>query len=184
VRPARSSRPSPTGGARHPASSPPSPGRRRASPFGAHADEQAIIDGTVVAGQLSSPTRTRRFGVFLNDGTGSKMSYHIDPRRVSRLGSCRPAGQERPRQLTLQLTLTSRAPADRRDGAARVHHRRWRVHGTAPGAAEVVGNIYLPQGFDLVSATATNGAGFAGGMHEGRRVLTFGIDLDPGHPRA
>jgi hypothetical protein len=92
-------------------------------------------------------------------------------------------GQSAPRQLTLQLTLTSRAPADAAT-ALPEYITGGGVYGTAPGAAEVVGNIYLPQGFELVSATATNGAGFAGGVHEGRRVLTFGIDLTPGHPRA
>lgn len=148
--------------------------------WSAHADEQAIIDGTVLAGQLPvTDAHTARFGVFLNDGTGSKMSYYIDPDVSLTWGSCRPAGQSAPRQLTLQLTLTSRAPADAGTSLPE-YITGGGVYGTAPGAAEVVGNIYLPQGFDLVSATATNGAGFAGGMHEGRRVLTFGIDLDPG----
>lgn len=145
-----------------------------------HHDEQALIDGTVVAGQLPvTDAHTARFGVFLNDGTGSKMSYYIDPDVALTWGSCRPAGQVAPRQLTLQLTLTSRAPADA--GTALPEYiTGGGVYGTAPGAAEVVGNIYLSEGYELVSATASNGAGFAGGMHEGRRVLTFGIDLDPG----
>lgn len=148
--------------------------------WSAHADEQAIIDGTVVAGQLPvTDAHTARFGVFLNDGTGSKMSYYIDPDVSLAWGSCRPGGQSAPRQLTLQLTLTSRAPADAAT-ALPEYITGGGAYGTAPGAAEVVGNIYLPEGFDLVSATATNGAGFAGGMNEGRRVLTFGIDLNPG----
>lgn len=148
--------------------------------WSAHADEQAIIDGTVVAGQLpDTDAHTARFGVFLNDGTGSKMSYYIDPDVSLAWASCRPGGQSAPRQLTLQLTLTSRAPADAATTLPE-YITGGGVYGTAPGAAEVVGNIYLPQGFELVSATATNGAGFAGGVHEGRRVLTFGIDLTPG----
>lgn len=148
--------------------------------WSAHADEQAIIDGTVVSGQLPvTDAHTARFGVFLNDGTGSKMSYYIDPDVSLAWGSCRPGGQSAPRQLTLQLTLTSRAPADAAT-ALPEYITGGGVYGTAPGAAEVVGNIYLPQGFELVSATATNGAGFSGGVHEGRRVLTFGIDLTPG----
>lgn len=148
--------------------------------WSAHADEQAIIDGTVVAGQLPvTDAHTARFGVFLNDGTGSKMSYYIDPDVSLAWASCRPGGQSAPRQLTLQLTLTSRAPADAAT-ALPEYITGGGGYGTAPGTTEVVGNIYLPQGFELVSATATNGAGFAGGVHEGRRVLTFGIDLTPG----
>ena len=148
--------------------------------WSAHPDEQALIDGTVVAGQLPvTDAHTARFGVFLNDGTGSKMSYYITPDVSLAWGSCLPAGQDAVRQLTLQLTLTSRAPSDAAT-ALPEYITGGGVYGTAPGAAEVVGNIYLPEGFELVSSTATNGAGFAGGVYEGRRVLTFGIDLPPG----
>lgn len=142
--------------------------------------EQALIDGTVIAGQLPvTDAHTARFGVFLNDGTGSKMSYYITPDVSLDWGACRPAGQVTSRQLTVQLTLTSTAPADA--GTALPEYiTGGGANGTAPGSAEIVGNIYLPEGFDLVSAQATNGAGFAGGVYEGRRVLTFGIDLTPG----
>ena len=148
--------------------------------WSADADEQKLIDGTVLAGQLPvTDARTARFGVYLNDGTGSKMSYYTEPDVSLAWASCLPAGTVASRQLTLQLTLTSRAPADAATSLPS-YVTGGGNFGTPAGTTEVVGNLYLPEGFELVSAEATNGAGFAGGMHEGRRVLTFDIDLDPG----
>jgi len=148
--------------------------------WSAHPEEQALIDGTVIAGQLPvTDEHTARFGVYLNDGTGSKMSYYVKPDVSLAWGACQPAGQEAARQLTLQLTLTSTAPADAATSLP-AYITGGGTYGTPPGVAEVVGNVYLPQGFELVSARATNGAGFAGAMLDDRRVLTFNINLDPG----
>ncbi|MBN9200179.1 MAG: peptide synthetase, partial [Microbacterium chocolatum] len=35
-------------------------------------------------------------------------------------------------------------------------------------------------GFSLADATMSDGRGLGGGVHDGRRVLTFSVDLAPG----
>ncbi len=53
---------------------------RRILAWSAVESEQALLGATAVGGGLPvSDERTARFGVYLNDGTGSKMSYYITP---------------------------------------------------------------------------------------------------------
>ena len=53
-------------------------------------------------------------------------------------------------------------------------------YGVPLGDMRTVGYVYLPEGFDLVDATLSESAGFGGGMHDGRRVLSFAVELSPG----
>ncbi len=122
---------------------------------------------------------TARFGVYLNDGTGSKISYYTHPEVSLDLGIVLPGGALAARDLTLDLTLTSTAPPDAAT-ALPEYITGGGAFGTAPGITEVIGNVYLPEGFKLVSADSGTDDGFAGGMHDGRRVLTFGTHLEPG----
>ncbi|GAA3025090.1 DUF4012 domain-containing protein [Microbacterium dextranolyticum] len=142
--------------------------------------EEAVLDTSVIAGALPvTDARTARFGVYLNDGTGSKMSYYTTPDVALRWGSCEPAGTLAARELTLDVTLTSTAPADAATALpAYITGDGW--FGTAPGVTEVVSNVYLPEGFELVSAVNSAGREVASGTHEGRRVLTSAVNLAPG----
>lgn len=82
-------------------------GRVRLHSF--YADDQAVVAGTAIAGELtpSDPSRPQ-VGVYLNDGTGSKMSYYLKHRVEVAALSC-----QRDRQrLSGQLVLTSTAPPD------------------------------------------------------------------------
>ena len=54
------------------------------------------------------------------------------------------------------------------------------AYGVPAGQTRTVGYIYLPEGFELVRAELSNGAGVSGGMHESRRVLSFDVVLAPG----
>lgn len=142
--------------------------------------EQAVLEGTAIAGQLPvTDERTTRFGVFLNDATGSKMSYYVRPDVSLSWGACQPAGNRGERQVTLTLTLTSDAPPDAAT-ALPWYITGGGVYGTPPGIAKVVGNIYLPQGFELASEESSDGQGFTEANYQGRHVLTFGTDLSPG----
>lgn len=142
--------------------------------------EEALLAGSTVAGELPvTDAHTARFGVYLNDGTGSKMSYYTHPEVSLTWGSCSPGGALAARDLTLDLTLTSTAPPDAAT-ALPEYITGGGAFGTAPGVTEVIGNVYLPEGFELVSADSGTDDGFAGGMHDGRRVLTFGTHLEPG----
>ncbi len=49
-----------------------------------------------------------------------------------------------------------------------------------PGRRARSAYLYVPEGFDLVSAELSNGDGFGGGMHQQRQVLSFDVLLAPG----
>ncbi|MDQ1075699.1 MULTISPECIES: DUF4012 domain-containing protein [Microbacterium] len=142
--------------------------------------EQAVIDGTTIAGPLPvTDERTARFGVYLNDGTGSKMSYYVRPDVSLTWGACGSAKVVGQRDISLSLTLTSNAPSDAATSLP------WYItggglYGTPPGIAKVIPNVYLPEGFELVSAQASDGGTFTEAEYQGRRVLTFSTDLSPG----
>ncbi|BAJ75215.1 non-ribosomal peptide synthetase modules [Microbacterium testaceum StLB037] len=141
--------------------------------------DQAILADTTVAGPLPvTDDRTVRFGVYLNDGTGSKMSYYVKPDVAVEWTSCQPLTATGLRSLTLSLTLTNDAPSDAATSLP-TYITGEGAYGTAPGTAKVVGNLYLPEGFEVVSSAASNGANFADATFQGRQVLTFGVDLTP-----
>jgi hypothetical protein len=153
---------------------------RRIFMWSANATEQAVIAGTTIAGSLTSAdSNGAALGVFLNDATGSKMSYYVRPDVSLAWDSCPASRTTDERELSLEVTLTSDAPAD----AATTlpwYITGGGVYGVAPGNASTVAYIFLPDGFELVEATATDGGGYAEHPYEGREVLTFGTNLKPG----
>ncbi|WP_081322679.1 DUF4012 domain-containing protein [Microbacterium testaceum] len=142
--------------------------------------EQSVISGTTIAGPLpTTDQRTAAFGVYLNDGTGSKMSYYVQPDVSIAWGACGSAKIVGERDLSLTITLTSDAPSDAATSLP------WYItggglYGTPPGIAKVIPNVYLPEGFELLSAQASDGGTFTEAEYQGRRVLTFSTDLSPG----
>ncbi|MBD8218534.1 DUF4012 domain-containing protein [Microbacterium sp. CFBP 13617] len=141
--------------------------------------EQSILADTTIAGPLpQTDEHTARLGVYLNDGTGSKMSYYLHPKVSLGWDACQAAGQNAMRQLALNLDLTNSAPADAASTLP-TYITGNGAYGTAPGTAMVVGNIYLPDGFSVVSAETTNGASFAEAQYGSHTVLTFGVDVAP-----
>ncbi|WAC68496.1 DUF4012 domain-containing protein [Microbacterium sp. SL75] len=153
--------------------------QRRVLMWSADPDEQAILDGSSVAGELPETNdETARFGVYLNDGGGSKMSYYVTPDVSLAWDQCAPDGRNGPRQLTLRMRLRNTAPTDAETSLPRYVTANG-AFGTAPGTATVVNNVYLPEGFELVSAETATGTGPSTGTFEGRQVLTFGFQLLP-----
>ncbi|MCC4249442.1 DUF4012 domain-containing protein [Microbacterium testaceum] len=152
---------------------------RRVSLWNARTEEQIIVEGSSMAGQLpSTDAQMPRFGVFLNDGTGSKMSYYVKPDVSLVWDSCQASGERGFRQLTLRANLGNTAPEDAGTSLP-WYITGGGVYGVAPGTARVVTNVYLPEGFELVSAQASNGATFTATELAGRSVLTYGADLPP-----
>lgn len=148
--------------------------------WSADPDEESVLAGGSIAGGLpSTDTRTARFGVYLNDGTGSKMSYYTKPSVSLRWGACTPGSARVPRELTLDVTLESTAPEDAASSLP-AYITGGGASGTAPGMTEVIAYIYLPEGFEFIEGTGFTGHGFGGGMHEGRRVVTSTALLAPG----
>lgn len=148
--------------------------------WSAHPEDQEILADTTLAGGLPvTDAETARFGVFLNDGTGSKMDYYATANSTVAWGTCVLDGSGMASGIaTLTTTLTSTAPAD----AASLpdYITGGGAFGVPPGTSRTVGYIYLPEGFELMDATLTGERGFGGGMHDGRRVLSFTVDLAPG----
>jgi hypothetical protein len=148
--------------------------------WSAHDEDQAILADTTLAGGLPpSDQDAATFGVFLNDGTGSKMDYYVQPQVGLQWTSCTPgAGRSATGDATLTVSLTSTAPAD----AANLpdYITGGGQYGVNPGVARTVVYAYLPEGFDLTAAELSNGGGFGGGTHEGRRVVSFTADVAPG----
>ncbi|HEY5516286.1 MAG TPA: DUF4012 domain-containing protein [Pengzhenrongella sp.] len=81
--------------------------------WSAHEDEQALLSGTVLSGELvgvqgDSPV----IGVYLNDGTAAKIDYYLRTDVVATSTQCRPDGSQ---AVTVRVTLTSTAPANAAD---------------------------------------------------------------------
>jgi len=147
--------------------------------WAADADEQALVAGTTLAGELPvTDERTARFGVFLNDGTGSKMSYYVKPDVALAWEQCNQTARSEPHRLALTLTLTNGAPLNAQTSLPPYITGNG-AYGVAPGTASVISNIYLPQGWQLVSASASEQNISTAGNLEGRQVLTYGFSLTP-----
>ncbi len=153
---------------------------RRVLMWSAEADEQAQISGTALAGELpTTDAETARFGVYFNDGTGSKMSYYVKPDVQLAWGQCQVGALPNSRTLTLTVTLTNTAPRDA-EKTLPPYITGNGAYGIPPGNASVVPNVYLPSGYELVSSTTSDGTSFVAGSIGGHEVLTYGFVLMPG----
>lgn len=152
---------------------------RRLYLWSADPAEQAVLDGTTLQGRLPrSDADTTRFGVYLNDGTGSKMDFYMDI--AASVGWCRDTEGTPDAQLVVRVR--SDAPADA--AALPEYITGGGGFGTPAGTVRTVAYLYLPPGAELVSADAIGpggvAGGFGGGEHEGARVLSWSTDLLPG----
>ncbi|AZS44869.1 hypothetical protein BWL13_02466 [Microbacterium oleivorans] len=150
----------------------------RISLWSADEADQKVLAGTTLAG--TPPTNdadTARFGVYFNDGTGSKMDWYVTPDVQLAWEGCGTGTT--PRTLSLEISLTSTAPADAATSLPK-YITGGGTYGAPPGTARTLGEVYLPEGFSVASASTSLGAGFAGGMVGGRQVLSYSFDLKPG----
>ncbi|KJL40815.1 DUF4012 domain-containing protein [Microbacterium trichothecenolyticum] len=153
-------------------------GERRLLIWNAHEDEQALLDGTTLQGRLPvTDATTTRFGVYVNDGTGSKMDYYTE--LTAGVGWC--TGPDSDSLAELTVTLRNNAPADAASLPAYITGAE--NYGVPRGSARTVAYIYLPQGAELVASGVGDDAdfaGFGGGMHAGRLVQMWTSELAPG----
>lgn len=154
---------------------------RRLSLWSARPEDQAVLEGTTLVGPLPPDDADQRgFGVYLNDGTGSKMDFYADAQVGLSWGSCTAAtGDEVTGEVTLTVTVANNAP----EGAATVlpeYITGGGGFGVAAGLAKTVGYLYLPVGAELIAATVSDGSGFGGGFHDGRQVMSFSTTLASG----
>lgn len=139
---------------------------RRLLIYSTDASEQKVLQKTSLAGALPPDGD---FGVYLNDGTGSKMDYylHADAEAVT-TGST----------STLTLTLRSDAPEDAAELPPSITGGG--NYGVDPGVTRTVVYFYLPRGADLQDLDVGKFNGWIRALHDGREVLTTSIDLKPG----
>ncbi|WP_312677542.1 DUF4012 domain-containing protein, partial [Microbacterium sp.] len=143
--------------------------------------DQELLAGTTLTGPLPFDDDTQRgFGVYLNDGTGSKMDYYVDAATTVAWDTCTaPASDSATGEVTLTVTITNNAPTD----AATTlpdYITGGGGFGVDPGWAKTVGYLYLPVGGELIAASVSDGGGFGGGFHDGRQVMSFSTLLAPG----
>ena len=169
---------------------------RRLLLWSAIEEDQALLVDTTLVGPLPVTDEDQvGFGVYLNDGTGSKMDYYVDTKTTLDWSSCSLDRAERASgELTLTVSLSNDAPADaatslpphitgmtgRETVGGVASDDATTIGGVAPGDAKTIGYVYLPEGFELRSAERSDDAGFGGGFHDGRQVLTFSSTLSPG----
>jgi hypothetical protein len=149
-------------------------GEHRVLVWSAHEKEQARLNGTVLAGNL--PAREKRnptFGVFLNDGTGSKMSYYLE-RSISLTNVCRDDGRRGDR---LDLTMTSTAP----DHGLSVSVTGPGTYGAPKYTTRTVVYLVGPPGSGIVTVRVDGAARPVNTQFvDDRAVASVEIDLKPG----
>lgn len=146
--------------------------------WNADAADQAILDGTNLQGLLpETDAEQTSFGVYLNDGTGSKMDYYMG----LDTGAAWCTDDTGATDAVLTVTLRGEAPADAADLPPYITGDGG--FGVAPGITETIAYLYLPEGAELLSSRLTaneGGAGFTESSDSGRTVLTWATRLAPG----
>ncbi|MDQ1137944.1 hypothetical protein QE410_002743 [Microbacterium sp. SORGH_AS 1204] len=146
---------------------------RRLLVWNADATEQAILDGSTLQGALpAEDARRSTFGVYLNDGTGSKMDFYLQP--VVETGWCTDG------TASLHVELRSDAPDP---ASLPVYVTGGGEYGVPAGDALTGVYVYLPPGAELLERrTSSDGPppGFAGGVHDGREVVKWSAQVAPG----
>src|SRR5690606_38455948 len=133
----------------------------------------------VVGGNLLEELdNNRRIGIYLNDGTGSKMSYYLDHAVDVRATGCR-AGQQK---YSGTLRLRSQTP----EGIADYPH--WITgggdYGVKAGQMWVFAHVYAPRGgtFDGIFIDGSDDD-ITFVEHEGHTVASLLLILKPGERR-
>ncbi|HET9517491.1 MAG TPA: DUF4012 domain-containing protein, partial [Actinoplanes sp.] len=153
-------------------------GERRLLVWSAEASENARLAGTVLAGVLPADAPARpTVGVFLNDGTGAKLSYYLAPAASLQVtDTCR---RDRRRELRLRVSLRSTAPAKGLSRSVLGLER-----GGAPYTVRTLVSVYGPTRGALESmAVDGRPSAFGSGRDGRRRVGVLTVDLRPGQSR-
>ncbi|MER7796465.1 DUF4012 domain-containing protein [Microbacterium sp. NPDC096154] len=146
-----------------------------------HADEQQLLDTTTLAGALpESDAETARFGVYVNDATGSKLDYYM---RLS-TGARMCATTARNATATVRVQVQSEVPDDVASLPRYItglnEQGTESIGGVPAGLTRTVAYVYLPEGGRLVTQNSSSGESLLVGEHDGRQVLSWWNDVPPG----
>jgi hypothetical protein len=140
--------------------------------------EQAALDGTKLQGALPvTDANNTRFGVYVNDGTGSKLSYYM--KLETGAAWCRESADSA--DALLRVTLRNVAPKNVKSLPESIIGGGY--YGTRQGLTRNLAYIYLPKGASVIASETYgfgNVGGFGKGKHEGLDVLTWETVLAPG----
>ncbi len=141
-----------------------------------HPSEEKLLDPTKLSGALpTAVTSAPQVGVYLNDGTGSKMDYYLHYDVKAQPTSCRQDGQQ---SITMTVTMTSKAPADASTLPVSVIGPGF---GAAPGSIRTNVLVYAPVNGTIGTPTMDGNAAISGAFtHDGRSVVAQTVDLAPG----
>lgn len=142
--------------------------------WNADGDDQAILAGTTIQGALpESDAAHSAIGVYLNDGTGSKMDYYLRPSIAAAWCSDATA--------RVHVELRDEAPDP---SALPPYVTGAGEHGVPVGETLTGVYVYLPPGAEVIDhRTASDddsAPAFAAGTHDGRPVLKWSVRLSRG----
>jgi hypothetical protein len=143
--------------------------------WSAHKEEQALLSGTVLSGELlgvdgDSPV----IGVYFNDGTQSKIGYYLRTDVAARSTQCHPDGSQ---AVSVTVTLTSTAPANAASLPPYI------ASGNVIPKGEVRTNVllYAPSGGRVDDVRVSPGRqGVFSQTHNGLAVVGRTVQLKPG----
>ena len=141
------------------------------------AEEQALLDGTSVAGELTpADTGRPQVGLYLNDNTGAKMSYFLRTDVQASATACADGVQT----VTGTARFSSTAPADAATSLPAYVTGGGR-YGIDPGSQVVALRIYGPVGgsIDAISIDGQQVRKLEVVDHDGRPVTTVYPALAP-----
>ncbi|MFI6763646.1 DUF4012 domain-containing protein [Micromonospora sp. NPDC050417] len=149
---------------------------RRILFWSARADEQDDLVDTRVAGVMPERETVPTVGVFLNDGTGSKLGYYLTRAADLTVGDCRPDGR---RELKLRLSLGSTSPSKGLSNSV----LGLQLPGD-PYRNRLVAYVFTPVGGLPVNARLDGAvAPINVGTERGRKVGVLSLDIPPGKTR-
>ena len=155
-------------------------GEGRVLVWSARPEEQAVLDGTTLNGELPvSDEEVQRFGVYLNDATGAKMDYYLKTEVATGQAVCRQDGLV---TMTAQITLTNTAPAN----AATLpeYVTGGGSFGVTPGNIRTLVHVYAPPSSTSLSVTSDRtGINIHPATDSGYPVTSYELQLAPGESK-
>ncbi|XTZ17497.1 DUF4012 domain-containing protein [Micromonospora echinospora] len=145
--------------------------------WSARPEEQRTLGESRLTGVLPDREAEPTVGVFLNDGSGAKLGYYLEPSVELTVGTCRPDGR---RELRLRMSLRSTAP---RSGLTPSVLGVGRTGD--PYVVRTLVYVFSPAGGAVVRAQL-NGveAALGSGTERRRQVGIATVELGPGETRS
>ncbi|MEU4569262.1 DUF4012 domain-containing protein [Micromonospora sp. NPDC023956] len=144
--------------------------------WSAHPEEQRSLGDSRLTGVLPDREPESTVGVFLNDGSGTKLGYYLRPSAELTVGTCRPDGR---RELRLRMSLRSTAPRSGLTPSVLGVNR--------PGDPYVVRTlvyVFSPAGGSVVRARLDGvETSLGSGTERRRQVSVATVDIGPGETR-